>query len=607
MRVRQFAFVFSSFLFLCSSYGQTRIDIMVLYTYDADTLLTNYGAPKDAEMEIQEALLYANQVFSNSQIDATLNLIHTQRVDYEVSDNDGETLSWMQAPQDSHMDSIHILRDEYAADIVLLLSTRGSIPGIGGFSQGNNTRWDSEAFVLLNIANDMEEMDDRTFIHEIGHVLGAMHDWYSGPNLGLFRDDESSPSIMYNKGYTYVDTTSDSGFYTIMSYANMGMSMGSEMTAIPYFSSPNILYNGIPIGKPEVVPSWNMDFACYNATTDILFANCPADNGQSINWMAPTIAAYRDSSGPDGTPQELHITQSSNLELDISWTENISNEDGFKIFRSIDEGWNFSVIDSVPANTTLYTSRVNDVVQAGQKWIFRVQAYNYAGSSTFLEDSIAINTEDSGFYLTEEFAGSFNPQIGWQNDTLNPWEFTPDPIQSDTAIQGPSGLDYGFGHADLSLEANFREGFVSFEINAQTLIQLNIDGNYLPHSAWSLTEDWDTLFVPIDSGQHTLTWEFLGGTHAFLDNIKLPIQENSVPLITFNPSGSIQIMDGKIFLQNIKPRSRIGIYNLNGQLLFNHTTQHSSEVLDFQSFNTQCVILEVKQGKNSIRRLLIKI
>jgi hypothetical protein len=82
------------------------------------------------------------------------------------------------------------------------------------------------------------------FAHEIGHNLGAGHD----------RANVSSGfECIYEYSYGY---RVSGNFHTVMAYKCLGC------TTIPYYSSPNITYNGVTIGIAE-----GNDSAADNART----------------------------------------------------------------------------------------------------------------------------------------------------------------------------------------------------------------------------------------------------------------------------------------------------------------------------------------------------
>lgn len=94
---------------------------------------------------------------------------------------------------------------------------------------------------------------------------------------------------------------------------------------------------------------------------------------------------YRDECAVDICDNDVNrptgLTATANgSDIDLSWTENSSNEDGFQIFRSATIDGAFNKIGSVAANVTTYTdtSPTSNVV-----WFYRVRAYDGSSVSTF--------------------------------------------------------------------------------------------------------------------------------------------------------------------------------------------------------------------------------
>ena len=84
------------------------------------------------------------------------------------------------------------------------------------------------------------------------------------------------------------------------------------------------------------------------------------------------------------TPSELTATTTSFQSIELSWTDNANNEEGFSIERSVD-GNSYSVIDTVSANITSYIdSNINL-----RTYYYRVLAYNFDGFSTPSDSSNA--------------------------------------------------------------------------------------------------------------------------------------------------------------------------------------------------------------------------
>jgi titin len=75
----------------------------------------------------------------------------------------------------------------------------------------------------------------------------------------------------------------------------------------------------------------------------------------------------------------LTATAASTSRINLSWTDNASNESGFRIERSPD-GTAFTEIATVGANATSYTN--TGLTAATQYW-YRVRAYNTTGTSSY--------------------------------------------------------------------------------------------------------------------------------------------------------------------------------------------------------------------------------
>ncbi len=89
-------------------------------------------------------------------------------------------------------------------------------------------------------------------------------------------------------------------------------------------------------------------------------------------------------------PTGLAVTTVSNSEIALAWTDNSSNEDGFKIERKIGELGTYSQITTVGANVTTYN---NIVLTADTKYYYRVKAYNAAnGDSQYSNEDYAVTT-----------------------------------------------------------------------------------------------------------------------------------------------------------------------------------------------------------------------
>jgi len=82
-------------------------------------------------------------------------------------------------------------------------------------------------------------------------------------------------------------------------------------------------------------------------------------------------------------PTNLTAIAVSSVRVDLAWADNASNEDGYVIERSVG-GAAFSVLATVGVNTSSY---VDNTVQAGQTYGYRVYAFNATGNSAYSNEA----------------------------------------------------------------------------------------------------------------------------------------------------------------------------------------------------------------------------
>jgi hypothetical protein len=101
--------------------------------------------------------------------------------------------------------------------------------------------------------------------------------------------------------------------------------------------------------------------------------NAGGDSAYSNTATATTLPL------PPAAPTNLTATAAPVLRINLAWSDNSNNEDGFRIERSTD-GVNFAEIATVAANVTTYTD--TNVVLVNT-YTYRVRAYNTGGNSGY--------------------------------------------------------------------------------------------------------------------------------------------------------------------------------------------------------------------------------
>jgi hypothetical protein len=235
--------------------GTTVIDVLVVYTADAA------GASSNILAEIQLGIDETNQTYANSGILQRVRLVHAAQVTYSETGRSNTDLVRLQNQNDGYLDSVHSMRNTYGADIVSLwVENLGDDCGIGYLMTRVSPTFSSYAFNV--VARDCAT-GYYSFGHEMGHIMGADHDRYVEP-----RDAAYS----YSHGYVHLPGR----WRTVMAYNQECSDSGFYCTRIPYWSNPEIRYEGTPTGVSQTGPD-------------------SADNRLTLNQTASTVAGFRAS------------------------------------------------------------------------------------------------------------------------------------------------------------------------------------------------------------------------------------------------------------------------------------------------------------------------
>ena len=96
-------------------------------------------------------------------------------------------------------------------------------------------------------------------------------------------------------------------------------------------------------------------------------------------------------------------------QLQLTWTDNSTNEDGFKIERKTGTTGTYAEIATVGANVTSYT---NSALVDGTTYCFQVRAYNAAGNSLYTPEACgAVAAPVQNFTLTVVKSGTGNGTV----------------------------------------------------------------------------------------------------------------------------------------------------------------------------------------------------
>ena len=257
------------------------IDVMVAYTPAAAASSGNISSLVEA------CIQSTNDVHINSDANVRVTRIHAVQVSYVESGSLQTDVNRLRGTNDGYMDNIHSLRNQYGADIVVLLVDYGDYAGIAYWIEVGAS--DAFAVVVDNYA-----VGNYTFAHEIGHLVGARHD-----------NDPNALPRRYAHGYRYAP-----GYWrTVMAVSD------PNVFRINYWSNPRKTYGGVAMGTVD----WN-------------------DNTRVWNERASTVAEFRSSTPPSPLPNPPYITlDASGLHPRLNWNS-VTDATSYNIYYGSIQG-----------------------------------------------------------------------------------------------------------------------------------------------------------------------------------------------------------------------------------------------------------------------------
>ncbi|MCL2074586.1 MAG: M12 family metallo-peptidase [Marinilabiliaceae bacterium] len=216
------------------------IDLLYVYTPAAEQYALNHSYYTDIFDIIDISLQVSNQVVDNSDAGITFEIAYIHLTEY-VETNTENDLYRITDPTDGYMDEVHLLRDYYYADLIVFLPNVTFVGGIAWLLWDENGfgEYDYGAVSLSSVRSAASDVT----IHEIGHNMGCHHHHQQNdsPGPGLFP---------YSSGWR--GNINGDYLCTVMTYENgVFFADGRTHLRIPYFSSPDIIIDGVIIGDEE--------------------------------------------------------------------------------------------------------------------------------------------------------------------------------------------------------------------------------------------------------------------------------------------------------------------------------------------------------------------
>ena len=247
------------------------IHIMVVYTKKAAR------ESRSIDALIQLAIDETNLSYEQSNIQTRLELVHTHQVDY-IEQDILDDLKHLTFKNDGYMDEIHALRNQYCADIVIMLESSSNYCGVSYLNPDSDF-----AFCVVSVKCATGYY---SFAHEIGHLFGARHN----PEI----DPKNTP-YPYGHGYLHVN-----GWRTIMAYNDSSLCPDGYCKRILHWSNPGVRFQNTYTGS----------YATHN-------------NNRVLNESSVKLANFRQSANSftinnnNHHPINIHSIETSNEWLKI--------------------------------------------------------------------------------------------------------------------------------------------------------------------------------------------------------------------------------------------------------------------------------------------------
>ena len=264
------------------------IDLMVVYTPAA---AAHAGGAAGIVNLINLGVSETNTSYANSGVEQRLRLVHVTAVDHTESSSFGASLTALRTGSGAFA-GIPALRDEHRADLVTLLihPTGPDACGVAFLLTSLTTTFEPFAY---SVTDTSCVSPNYTFAHELGHNMGARHDW--------FIDSGVTP---FSYAHGYVNPTAGQRWRTIMAYVDLCSELGVNCPRVLFWANPDNRFSPFCTGRGFNCssPYWFLPGAAMGVPEgtstscragNVTSFTCDADDRRTLNNTALTVANFR--------------------------------------------------------------------------------------------------------------------------------------------------------------------------------------------------------------------------------------------------------------------------------------------------------------------------
>lgn len=267
------------------------IDVMVLFTPRA---AANAGGATAMTNLINLGVSETNTSYANSGIQQRLRLVHSAEMPYTEVNSFSTNLNNLRIGAGT-LGGVAALRETYRADLVMLLVDPAT-PDACGIAYLMTTVSTAFAPFGFSVSDTSCVSPNYTFAHELGHNMGARHDWYV--------DGGATP---FSYAHGYVNPTAGQRWRTIMAYPDLCTAQGFNCPRLLAWANPDNKYHALCTGRglncAQQLQYWFvpgttlMGIPGGTRTTcqpgNVTNVNCDADDRRALNNTGLAVANFR--------------------------------------------------------------------------------------------------------------------------------------------------------------------------------------------------------------------------------------------------------------------------------------------------------------------------
>ena len=289
--------------------------------------------------------------------------------------------------------------------------------------------------------------------NEIGFVVemspSDIQGWRGLDSLGTDTEEMQVNNLVSSREYNFrvyaynsFGNSDYSEFVTVMTDPGPPLPPSNFNVEIPEFSHTKLTWEdestdeqGFIIEKKEShedIEAWEeiasvennvSEHSDFNLTAGASYDYRIASFNEIGNSVWVTILGVQISDGPPDAPVDLSAQGISSSEIQLNWTDNSFNENGFIVELGQTDSGEWIEVDSMGAN---FTTLIIDMLDPETEYNFRVCAFNTDGNSAFSNEADgstlpAPPTAPSD--LTARVVGFVNVELNWVDNSNDETEF----------------------------------------------------------------------------------------------------------------------------------------------------------------------------------------